>query len=89
MPIILGFEREGRPLCLPSLEFLLGKCVIGSLFGGVKPKTYIPILAEKCMNKELELEKLVTHELGLQEINTAFDLLLQGKSLRSIIWMDK
>lgn len=39
--------------------------------------------------QELELEKLVTHEVGLTEINTAFNLLLQGKSLRCIIWMDK
>ncbi|XP_015689687.1 alcohol dehydrogenase-like 2 [Oryza brachyantha] len=87
--IILGLEQDGQPLCLPSFEFLFGKCVMGSLFGGIKPKTDIPILAKKCMNKELELEKLVTHEVDLQEINTAFDLLLQGKSLRCIIWMDK
>jgi S-(hydroxymethyl)glutathione dehydrogenase/alcohol dehydrogenase len=87
--IILGVEKDSQPLCLPSFEFLFGKCVMGSLFGGAKPKTDIPILAEKCMNKELELEKLVTHEVGLTEINTAFDLLLQGKSLRCIIWMDK
>ncbi|XP_037426424.1 alcohol dehydrogenase-like 2 [Triticum dicoccoides] len=87
--VILGLEKEGKPISLPSIEFLFGKCVMGSLFGGIKPKTDIPILAEKCLNKELELEKLITHEVGLQEINTAFDLLLQGKSLRCIIWMDK
>ncbi|CAM0871803.1 unnamed protein product [Alopecurus aequalis] len=87
--VILGVEKESKPICLPSIEFLFGKCVIGSLFGGIKPKTDIPILAEKCMNKELELEKLITHEVGLQDINTAFDLLVQGKSLRCIIWMDQ
>uniref|UniRef100_A0ACD5TUS2 Uncharacterized protein n=1 Tax=Avena sativa TaxID=4498 RepID=A0ACD5TUS2_AVESA len=87
--VILGVEQDGKPICLPSIEFLFGKCIMGSLFGGIKPKTDIPILAEKCMNKELELEKLITHEVGLQEINTAFDLLVQGKSLRCIIWMDK
>ncbi|KAF7050678.1 hypothetical protein CFC21_059012 [Triticum aestivum] len=87
--VILGLEKDGKPISLPSIEFLFGKCVMGSLFGGIKPKTDIPILAEKCLNKELELEKLITHEVGLQEINTAFDLLLQGKSLRCIIWMDK
>ncbi|KAM3315855.1 hypothetical protein ACQJBY_034159 [Aegilops geniculata] len=87
--VILGLEKDGKPISLPSIEFLFGKCVMGSLFGGIKPKTDIPILAEKCMSKELELEKLITHEVGLQEINTAFDLLLQGKSLRCIIWMDK
>lgn len=87
--VILGVEKDGKPVCLPSIEFLFGKCVMGSLFGGIKPKTDIPILAEKCMNKELELEKLITHEVGLQDINTAFDLLVKGKSLRCIIWMDK
>lgn len=49
--IILGVEKDSQPLCLPSFEFLFGKCVMGSLFGGAKPKTDIPILAEKCMNK--------------------------------------
>jgi S-(hydroxymethyl)glutathione dehydrogenase/alcohol dehydrogenase len=39
--------------------------------------------------QELELEKLITHEVGLEDINTAFDLLVQGKSLRCLIWMDK
>ncbi|KAK3150715.1 hypothetical protein QOZ80_3AG0236750 [Eleusine coracana subsp. coracana] len=87
--IILGTERNSEPVCLPSTELLFGKCVMGSLFGGIKPKTDIPILAQKCMNKELELEGLITHEIGLQDINKAFDLLLQGKSLRCIIWMDK
>ncbi|RCV46165.1 hypothetical protein SETIT_9G510900v2 [Setaria italica] len=87
--IILGLGKETDQLCVPALELLFGKCVIGSALGGIKPKTDIPILAEKCMNKELELDGLVTHEVGLREINTAFDLLLQGKSLRCIIWMGK
>ncbi|CAL4929499.1 unnamed protein product [Urochloa decumbens] len=87
--IVLGLGKDTDQLCLPSLELLFGRCVVGSLFGGTKPKTDIPILAEKCMNGELQLDGLVTHEVGLPEINTAFDLLLQGKSLRCIVWMDK
>jgi S-(hydroxymethyl)glutathione dehydrogenase/alcohol dehydrogenase len=87
--IILGLGNETDQLCVPALELLFGKRIIGSALGGIKPKTDIPILAEKCMNKELDLDGLVTHEVGLPEINTAFDLLLQGKSLRCVIWMDK
>ncbi|RLN41638.1 hypothetical protein C2845_PM01G05750 [Panicum miliaceum] len=87
--IILGLGNQTDLLCVPALELLFGKCVMGSALGGIKPKIDIPILAEKCMSKELELDGLVTHEVGLREINTAFDLLLQGKSLRCIIWMDK
>ena len=39
--------------------------------------------------QELNLDEFVTHELDFQDINKAFDLLIQGKSLRCIIWMDK
>ncbi|CAL4937990.1 unnamed protein product [Urochloa decumbens] len=87
--IVLGMGKETDQLCVPALELLFGKSVIGSALGGIKPKTDIPIIAKKCMNKELELDGLVTHEVGLGEINTAFDLMLQGKSLRCIIWMGK
>ncbi|KAF8776136.1 hypothetical protein HU200_003823 [Digitaria exilis] len=87
--IVLGLGNDTDELRVPALELLFGKRIIGSALGGIKPKTDIPILAAKCMSKELELEGLVTHELGLQEINTAFELLLQGKSLRCIIWMGK
>ncbi|CAN6301989.1 unnamed protein product [Urochloa humidicola] len=87
--IILGVEMHGAPLSIPSLQILHGKSVIGSLFGGVKPKQDIPILADKFLNKELELDKFITHEVGFKDINEAFDLLLQGKSVRCTIWMDK
>lgn len=87
--IILGVEMHGAPLCISPHEILHGKSVIGSMFGGVKPKQDIPILADKYMNKELELDKFITHEVGFKDINQAFDLLLQGKSLRCTIWMDK
>ena len=75
-------------LRLPAHELLYGKCIMGSAVGGLKPKTDFPILADKCMSNELQLDGLVTHEVGLQE-NKAFDLLVQGNRLRCIIWMDK
>ncbi|CAM0871805.1 unnamed protein product [Alopecurus aequalis] len=87
--VILGMEKDGKQISLSPNEFVYGKCIVGAVYGGIKPKTDIPILAEKCMNKEIEIEKLITHEVGLEDINTAFDLLLQGKSLRCMIWMDK
>ena len=49
--IILGVEMHGAPLSIPSRQILHGKSVIGSMFGGVKPKQDIPILADKYLNK--------------------------------------
>jgi len=87
--IVLGVGKDNAEVRLPAQDLLYGKSIMGSSLGGLKPKIHIPILAKKCMNKELELDGLATHEVGLREINTAFDLLLQGKGLRCIIWMDK
>ncbi|KAJ0721526.1 putative alcohol dehydrogenase [Helianthus annuus] len=41
------------------------------------------------MNKELQLDEFVTHEVNFNDINKAFGLLLEGKSLRCVIWMNK
>ncbi|XP_024022891.1 alcohol dehydrogenase-like 1 isoform X2 [Morus notabilis] len=87
--VILGMEMHGSPLSVNSYEILRGKTVTGSMLGGVKPKIDIPILARKYLDKELNLDGFITHELSFRDINKAFDLLLEGDSLRSIIWMDK
>ncbi|KAH7679698.1 Alcohol dehydrogenase protein [Dioscorea alata] len=86
--VILGVEMHGSPLAIDARELLYGKSIIGSVFGGTKPKEDIPILAKKYLDKELNLEDFITHEVNFQDINKAFDLLLQGKSLRCTIWMD-
>ncbi|XP_056693845.1 alcohol dehydrogenase-like 2 isoform X2 [Spinacia oleracea] len=87
--VILGVEPRGIPLSLDCLDILKGKTVVGSLFGGIKPKLDIPALVQKCMNEELNLDGFITHEVSFHDINKAFDYLIQGQSLRCIIWMDK
>lgn len=86
--VILGVEMHGLQLTLNPYEFLRGRSVIGSLFGGLKPKSDIPLLAKKYLDRELSLDEFISHELSFQEINKAFELLQEGKSLRCIIWMD-
>lgn len=87
--IVLGVASgAAAPISIPSYEILRGRSVVGSLFGGLKPKTDVPLLAQKYLDEELELDEFVTHEMGFDDINGAFDLLTQGKCLRCIIWMD-
>ncbi|XVE60520.1 hypothetical protein DITRI_Ditri05aG0135600 [Diplodiscus trichospermus] len=85
---ILGVEMHGKPLALNTLFLLRGRTVTGCLFGGFKPKSDIPLLAEKYLDKKLNLDGFITHEVSFQDINKAFELLQEGKSLRCIIWMD-
>ncbi|KAJ0900632.1 putative alcohol dehydrogenase [Helianthus annuus] len=87
--VVLGTE-PGAMLTFKSYEVLdKGKTLMGALFGGLKPKSDIPILIKRYMNKELQLDEFVTHEVNFKDINKAFGLLLEGKSLRCVIWMNK
>ncbi|KAI4966384.1 hypothetical protein ZWY2020_009054 [Hordeum vulgare] len=88
--VVLGVSSGVAPISIPSHDILRlrGRSVVGSLFGGLKPKTDIPILAQKYMDKDLELDEFVTHEMGFDDISAAFELLTQGKCLGCIISMD-
>ncbi|RDX90913.1 Alcohol dehydrogenase-like 7, partial [Mucuna pruriens] len=88
--IVLGVDKPGARINLSSHEVLHdGKSLMGSLFGGLKPKSHVPILLKRYMDKELQLDEFVTHEVEFKDINKAFDLLSGGECLRCVIWMDK
>lgn len=111
--IVLGVDKPDARLNLNSFEVLQSnKTLTGSFFGGLKPKSDVPILVKRYLDKvlnqsarkfseinlyyniyvafqELQLNKFVTHEVNFEDINKAFDLLIQGKSLRCVIWMEK
>ncbi|XP_063944939.1 alcohol dehydrogenase-like 7 [Daucus carota subsp. sativus] len=88
--VILGVDKPGSNLTLSSVEVLRsGKTLTGCLFGSLKPKSDVPMLVKRYLDKELELDKFATHEVKFEDINKAFELLLEGKSVRCIIWMDQ
>ncbi|EOA37938.1 hypothetical protein CARUB_v10009406mg [Capsella rubella] len=87
--VVLGMEKDAMPISLGSYDLLRGRTVCGTLFGGLKPKLDIPILVDRYLKKELNLDGLITHELKFEEINKAFELLAEGSSIRCILWMDK
>ncbi|WJX38999.1 hypothetical protein P8452_26594 [Trifolium repens] len=88
--IVVGVDKPGARLSLSSSEVLHdGKSLMGSVYGGLKPKSHVPILLKRYMDKELQLDEFVTHEVEFKDINKAFDLLNKGQCLRCVIWMEK
>ncbi|KAM7514012.1 hypothetical protein LguiA_003595 [Lonicera macranthoides] len=88
--VVVGLHKLGSKLSFDSFEVLhSGKSIRGSFYGGLKPKSDIPILAKRYMDKELNLDEFVTHEVSFEDINNAFDLLTGGKCVRCVIWMNK
>jgi S-(hydroxymethyl)glutathione dehydrogenase/alcohol dehydrogenase len=37
------------------------------------------------MNGEINIDDMVTHTMGLEDINRAFDLMHSGESIRSVV----
>ena len=58
---------------------------MGSAFGGVTGRTQLAGMVEDAMKGDIDLEPFVTHVMPLDEINNAFDLMHEGKSIRSVI----
>jgi S-(hydroxymethyl)glutathione dehydrogenase/alcohol dehydrogenase len=40
---------------------------------------------EKAQRGEIPLDAFITHTMGLEDINRAFDLMHEGSSIRSVI----
>uniref|UniRef100_A0A7N0U6U1 Alcohol dehydrogenase n=1 Tax=Kalanchoe fedtschenkoi TaxID=63787 RepID=A0A7N0U6U1_KALFE len=87
--VMIGVAVDGLPTSIDPQDLCRGKSVTGTYLGGVKPKTDIPHFVQKYVNQELNLEGLISHQISFTDINKAFELLEQGKSIRCIIWMDK
>ncbi|WJX34996.1 hypothetical protein P8452_23046 [Trifolium repens] len=87
--VIIGVEMHGSPLTLSPYTILHGRTITGSLFGGIKAKSDLPLLAQKYLDKELNLDGFITQEVDFKDINKAFDYMVQGKSIRCIIRMDQ
>ncbi|XP_076925440.1 alcohol dehydrogenase-like 7 [Bidens hawaiensis] len=88
--VVLGVDRPDAMLTFNSFELLSsGRSITGSYFGGLKPKSDIRILEKRYMNKEICLDNFVTHEVDFKDINKAFELMTDRKSLRCVIWMNK
>lgn len=83
--IIIGVAGAGQEISTRPFQLVTGRVWRGTAFGGVKGRSELPGYVEKYLNKEIKIDEMVTHTMGLEEINRAFDYMRQGKSIRSVI----
>lgn len=83
--IIIGVAAAGAEISTRPFQLVTGRVWKGSAFGGVKGRTELPGLVDKYMEGVINLDDLVTFTMPLDEINTAFDYMHEGKSIRSVI----
>lgn len=83
--IIIGVAGAGQEISTRPFQLVTGRVWKGSAFGGVKGRSELPKMVEDSMKGDIELEPFVTHTMTLDQINKAFDLMHEGKSIRAVI----
>ena len=87
--IIIGVAASGEEISTRPFQLVTGRSWRGTAFGGVKGRSQLPSYVEQYLQGEIKVDEMVTHTLPLNDINTAFDLMHEGKSIRSVILFDE
>lgn len=83
--IIIGVAPSGAEISTRPFQLVTGRVWRGSAFGGVKGRTELPSYVVKSEQGEIPLDKFITHTMSLEQINEAFELMHEGKSIRSVV----
>jgi len=82
---IIGVAASGQEISTRPFQLVTGRVWRGSAFGGVKGRSQLPGMVKQYMDRKIEIDSMITHTMGLEDINKAFDLMHEGKSIRSVI----
>jgi S-(hydroxymethyl)glutathione dehydrogenase/alcohol dehydrogenase len=83
--IIIGVAGSGQEISTRPFQLVTGRVWKGTAFGGARGRTDVPKIVEWYMEKKINIDDLITHTMPLEKINDAFDLMHEGKSIRSVV----
>ncbi len=83
--IIIGVAPAGAVIETRPFQLVTGRVWKGTAFGGARGRTDVPKIVDWYMDGKIEIDPMITHVLPLERINEAFDLMHEGKSIRSVV----
>jgi S-(hydroxymethyl)glutathione dehydrogenase/alcohol dehydrogenase len=83
--IIIGVAGAGKEISTRPFQLVTGRVWRGSAFGGARGRTDVPTIVDMYMEGRINIDDLITHTMPLERINDAFDLMHEGKSIRSVV----
>ena len=86
--IIIGVAASGQEIATRPFQLVTGRVWKGSAFGGAKGRTDVPKIIDWYMDGKINIDDLITHTFPLEQINEAFTVMHEGKSIRSVVTFD-
>lgn len=83
--VIIGVAGAGQEIATRPFQLVTGRTWKGTAFGGARGRTDVPQIVDWYMDGKINIDDLITHAMPLENINDAFDLMHQGKSIRSVV----
>ena len=83
--IIIGVAEAGKEIATRPFQLVTGRIWKGTAFGGARGRTDVPKIVDWYMQGKINIDDMITHTMPLGQINTAFDLMHEGKSIRSVV----
>ncbi|MGF1735926.1 S-(hydroxymethyl)glutathione dehydrogenase/class III alcohol dehydrogenase [Photobacterium lutimaris] len=87
--VVIGVAGAGQEISTRPFQLVTGRVWRGSAFGGVKGRSELPEYVERYMKGEFKLDDFITHTMALEDVNEAFELMHEGKSIRTVLHFDK
>ena len=82
---VIGVAGAGQEISTRPFQLVTGRSWRGTAFGGASGRTDVPKIVDWYMDGKISIDDLITHKMPLEDINKAFDLMHEGKSIRSVI----
>ena len=82
---VIGVAGAGQEISTRPFQLVTGRVWKGSAFGGARGRTDVPRIVDWYMDGKINIDDLITHVMPLEDINKGFDLMHEGKSIRSVV----
>jgi S-(hydroxymethyl)glutathione dehydrogenase/alcohol dehydrogenase len=83
--VIIGVAGAGQEIKTRPFQLVTGRVWKGTAFGGARGRTDVPKIVDWYMEKKIDIDSMITHELPLSRINESFELMHAGESIRTVV----
>jgi S-(hydroxymethyl)glutathione dehydrogenase / alcohol dehydrogenase len=83
--VVIGVAGAGQEIATRPFQLVTGRTWKGTAFGGARGRTDVPKIVDWYLSGKIQIDPMITHVLKLEEINSGFDMMHQGRSIRSVV----
>ena len=82
---VIGVAGAGEEIATRPFQLITGRVWRGTAFGGVRGRRDVPKIVDWYVDGKINIDDLITHVVPLDRINDAFQMMHDGRSIRTVV----